>query len=201
MRKFCVVLLGLLLLPGAAALAHRVNVFAYVENGEVVVECSYSKSKRVNRGQIEVRALPGDEVLLCGETDEQGNFRFPLPPKALELGADLRILLQAGEGHQNEWTVAAGEFMPAGTPAALGAIPAAPQIGENTVALSPAASLSRSELEAVVNAALDAKLGPIKRMLLEQTEAGPGLTEIVGGIGWIFGLVGVAAYFKGRSRV
>jgi nickel transport protein len=25
--------------------------------------------------------------------------------------------------------------------------------------------------------------------------------EIVGGIGWIFGLIGVAAYFKSRPRV
>ena len=42
------------LMMHATALAHRVNVFAYVEGGEVVVECSYSKSKRVNRGTIEV---------------------------------------------------------------------------------------------------------------------------------------------------
>ncbi len=201
MRRFCVVLLGLLLLPGSVALAHRVNVFAYVENGEVVVECSYSKSKRVNHGQIEVRAVPGGEVLLRGETDEQGNFRFPLPSKALELGADLRILLQAGEGHQNEWTVAAGEFMPSGAAQpVLGSVLPASEV-QDAVSSALGGGLSRAELEAVVNAALDAKLGPIKRMLQEQTEAGPGLTEIVGGIGWIFGLVGVAAYFKGRPRV
>ena len=197
MRRACVVLLGLLLLPGAAALAHRVNVFAYVENGEVVVECSYSKSKRVNHGRIEVRAVGSDEILLRGETDDQGNFRFPVPDKALNSGADLRILLQAGEGHQNDWTVAAAEFMPVGAaPAPVPTASSAPaQVGPS------ASSESRAELEAVVNAALDAKLAPIKRMLLEQTEAGPGLTEIVGGIGWIFGLVGVAAYFKSRSRV
>jgi nickel transport protein len=56
-------------------------------------------------------------------------------------------------------------------------------------------------MEEVVNAALDAKLAPIKRAVLEQSEAGPGMREIVGGIGWIFGLVGIAAYFKSRSRV
>ncbi len=197
MRKACVVLLGLLLLPGAVALAHRVNVFAYVENGEVVVECSYSKSKRVNHGRIEVRAVGSDEILLRGETDDQGNFRFPVPDKALNSGADLHILLQAGEGHQNDWTVAAAEFVPVGTaPAPVPTASSAPaRVGPS------ASSESRAELEAVVNAALDAKLAPIKRMLLEQTEAGPGLTEIVGGIGWIFGLVGVAAYFKSRSRV
>ncbi len=52
-----------------------------------------------------------------------------------------------------------------------------------------------------MNAALDAKLAPIRRAVLEGTEDGPGLREIIGGIGWIFGLVGVAAYFKSRPRV
>lgn len=199
MRKICVVLLGLLLFPGATARAHRVNIFAYVEKGEVIVECGYNRSKRVNHGQIEVRAAGSDEVLLRGETDDQGNFRFPVPAKALESGADLHIRLQAGEGHQNDWTVPAAEFMPVGgTPAPTPAASTTPTPGQIE---QPASSVSRAELETVVNTALDAKLGPIKRMLLEQTEAGPGLTEIVGGIGWIFGLVGVAAYFKGRPRV
>jgi nickel transport protein len=35
-------------------------------------------------------------------------------------------------------------------------------------------------------------------MLAEQTEAGPNLRDIIGGIGWIFGLIGVAAYFRRR---
>jgi hypothetical protein len=56
-------------------------------------------------------------------------------------------------------------------------------------------------MEEIVNAALDAKLAPVKRAMLEQAESGPGMKEIVGGIGWIFGLVGIAAYFKSRSRV
>lgn len=64
-----------------------------------------------------------------------------------------------------------------------------------------AESLTQADVERIVNSALDAKLAPIKRTLLEQVEAGPGLREIIGGIGWIFGLVGVAAYFKSRSRV
>ena len=58
--------------------------------------------------------------------------------------------------------------------------------------------LTRDDVEAVVNAALDAKLAPIKRAVLGQS--GPGVVEIVGGIGWIFGLAGVAAYFRSRPR-
>ncbi|MFR4118150.1 MAG: hypothetical protein ACLT2T_04335 [Bilophila wadsworthia] len=44
-----------------------------------------------------------------------------------------------------------------------------------------------AEIERIVDAALDAKLSPIKRMLAEQAEAGPNLRDIIGGIGWILG--------------
>jgi alpha-tubulin suppressor-like RCC1 family protein len=46
-----------------------------------------------------------------------------------------------------------------------------------------------------MDAMLDAKLAPMKSMLAESQDPAPSMTEIIGGIGWIFGLVGVAAYF------
>lgn len=196
--------LVLALLTHTSALAHRVNVFAYVEGGEVVVECSYSKSKRVNRGTIEVLSLQSGETLLSGETDEDGSFRFPVPEAARRTGSGLRIVLVAGEGHQNEWVVDAAEFMPAGSGSATAAVAAQPAGDREqppTAGAEAPAALSRGDVEEIVNAALDAKLAPIKRAVLERTEEGPGLREIIGGIGWIFGLVGLAAYFKGRSRV
>jgi nickel transport protein len=203
-------LLVFALLVHTQALAHRVNVFAYVEAGEIVVECSYSKSKRVNHGAVEVQAASSGEILLQGTTDETGLFRFPVPKQARESGSDLRILLRAGEGHQNEWIVEAAEFMN-GAAVAVPAVnspeeqPTAPKdasrAGSQIPTTSGASGLSRAEMEEIVNTALDAKLAPIKRAMLEQAEDGPGMKEIVGGIGWFFGLVGIAAYFKSRSRV
>ena len=197
--------LALTTLIHSAALAHRVNVFAYVDGGDIVVECSYSKSKRVNHGAIEVLDAASGEVLLAGETDENGHFRFPVPEAAKAAGNGLRIVLRAGEGHQNDWVVEASEFMPA---PARAQEPVAPDTAgvstapaEATPAATAPAGLTRTDVEEVVNAALDARLAPIRRALLEQTEQGPGMREIIGGIGWIFGLVGVAAYFRGRPRV
>jgi nickel transport protein len=193
------------LLIQSPALAHRVNIFAYVEGDEIVVECSYSKSKKVRHGVIEVQDAASGETLLQGTTDAQGVYRFPVPEEARRSGSNLRILLQAGEGHQNEWTVDAAEFMGASLPAAT--TPSAPQSG---VAPDPVShggerahtpALTRADVEEVVAAALDAKLAPIQRELREQGQKGPGVQEIVGGIGWIFGLIGVAAYFKSRPRV
>jgi len=195
-------LLAVSLLTHSTCLAHRVNVFAYVDGGEIAVECGYSKSKPVNRGSIEVLDQTSGEVLLRGTTDEEGRFRFPVPEATRTSGNGLRIVLIAGEGHRNEWIVEASEYTgaaPASTPVA---VPEGLKDGNPNVAERPAAGgLTRTDVEEVVNAALDAKLAPIKRAVLERPEDGPGLKEIVGGIGWIFGLVGIAAYFKGRPRV
>lgn len=204
MRSFFLLLVFSFLIP-APALAHRVNVFAYVEGGEVVVECSYSKSKRVRHGAIAVQDAASRETLLQGTTDEEGLFRFSVPDQARTSGSGLRILLQAGEGHQNEWIVDAEEFMDAGAPRPLA--PHAEVADAAAEAMSPdrsdpgTAGLSRADVEEVVNAVLDAKLAPIRRVLLEQSQSGPGMQEIIGGIGWIFGLVGIGAYFKSRPRV
>lgn len=201
MRAIVLVLM-LGIFTATQTLAHRVNIFAYVEGGDVVVECSYSKSKRVKQGRIEVHDKVSGDVLLRGETDDQGHFRFPVPERVRTSGSGLRILLQAGEGHQNEWTMDAAEFMSAATPGTPSPEPqVATPVPESVVGSSQLGGLTRTDVEEVVNAALDAKLASIKRAVLKQSEAGPGMQEIIGGIGWIFGLLGIAAYFKSRPRV
>ena len=60
--------------------------------------------------------------------------------------------------------------------------------------------LGRQEIQALIDASLDRKLAPIINMLASFQNQGPGMTEIVAGIGYIFGLVGVAMYFINRRR-
>ena len=60
--------------------------------------------------------------------------------------------------------------------------------------------LGREEIEEIIDASLDKKLAPIYDMMANTYDRGPGLTEIMGGIGYIIGLVGVALYFSNRRR-
>ncbi len=190
------------LLCATAAPAHRVNIFALVEGQEVVVECSYSKSKPVMGGRIQVLDGATDAVLLEGTTTDAGVFRFPVPEAARQHG--LRLVLFAGEGHQNEWRMEPAEF--GGAPTAVS--PSTAKTDAPPVAAAPQTSagttqtINPAELEAIVRAAvsaeLDAKLAPLRRALLE--DSGPRLQDVLGGIGWIFGLIGVAAYFGSRRR-
>ncbi|WP_308774333.1 hypothetical protein [uncultured Bilophila sp.] len=202
----CLVLAGV---PFASA--HRVNIFAFVDGDAVQVECGFNRSQKVKQGTVEVFDAATGAKLLQGATDGNGVFRFPVTAELREAGHDLNIRIIAGEGHQNDWTVSADELAASGTPkavavAAAETAPATSASGQAAPSASSAASpvaavsggATPAEIERIVDAALDAKLSPIKRMLAEQTEAGPNLRDIIGGIGWIFGLIGIAAYLRRR---
>jgi len=74
---------------------------------------------------------------------------------------------------------------------------AAPASGESVPpGRADSGGVSADQVEAIVKR----EVAPIKLMLAEMHDAGPSVAEILGGIGWIFGLFGVAAYMKSRNR-
>ena len=55
-------------------------------------------------------------------------------------------------------------------------------------------------IEKAVEKALDKKLQPINRMLAQMQNKGPSINDIFGGIGYILGFFGIAAYFLSKKR-
>ncbi|QJB55379.1 hypothetical protein [Pseudodesulfovibrio sp. zrk46] len=182
--------MALTLCLSAVSHAHKVNVFAYVDGNLVVTDSGYSRSKRVHDGVIEVYDVASGKMLLSGNTDTNGKFDFVIPDEARAGKMDLQILLKAGTGHQATWTVKYNEYGAAKGPFAA----TEEEHGHKEVATSQG-SVPASEVEAVVRRELE----PVKRMLAEMHDAGPSVTEIIGGIGYIIGLFGIAAYMKSRK--
>ncbi|NQT68028.1 MAG: hypothetical protein HQ552_00440, partial [Desulfobacteraceae bacterium] len=60
--------------------------------------------------------------------------------------------------------------------------------------------LERQALQQMIDKSLDKKLAPITNMLAKSMDREPGITEILGGIGYILGLVGIALYVANRRR-
>lgn len=195
-----------------SALAHRVNIFAWTEGNEIVAECGFNGGSKVKQGQVVVFDAATGTKLIEGRTDDFGVYRFPVSAEGKAHG--VRIVIKAGEGHQNEWTVEAAELATiqpgtvaapaASVPASATAVAAPPAAQRPTSPKTDKASaqqtenISAAELQNIVNTALDAKLGPIRKELAEMRVARPGFSEIFGGIGWLVGLAGIALYFKGR---
>jgi nickel transport protein len=55
-------------------------------------------------------------------------------------------------------------------------------------------------VQLIIDKSLDRKLTPVINMLADAVDPGPRLSDVVGGIGYIFGLVGVALYFSTRRK-
>ena len=185
--------------------AHRVHLTARVEGDTVVVEAKLGGGKKVTGARIEVLDVSGKKILE-GRTDDKGVYSFKLADIPNVQG-DLRILLREGRGHDTEYILPASQ-LPA-PPAAPAPAPP-PELKETGETVKPGRIVESQNLESVksiVSQALDEKIEPLMRMvasqqklLLEQQMKGPSIAEIVGGIGWILGIVGISAYFMGRNR-
>lgn len=133
-RLWCMALC-LVFAEASFASAHRVNIFAFVDGDAVQVECGFNRSQKVKQGTVEVFDATTGARLLQGTTDDNGVFRFPVTAELREAGHDLNLRIIAGEGHQNDWTVAADELASSGTPKAVAV--AAAEVPATRPPLSP----------------------------------------------------------------
>ena len=186
--SFIILLLTAIILIGSnvPALAHKVMIFAWVEGDTVFTESKFSGGKKVMNAPVVIFDKDGKK-LLEGTTDNKGEFFFKIPKVT-----DLRIVLNAAMGHKAEWTVPESEIREAGN------IVEKKSIAETSGPIP--VGLSKEEVQKIVEDSLDKKLRPIVRMMTESKNTKPSLTEIIGGIGYIFGLMGVALYFISRSK-
>ncbi|MCP4683677.1 MAG: hypothetical protein GY864_15210 [Desulfobacterales bacterium] len=190
LRYILVFMLFFILATASSVKAHKVYIYAWVEGDTVHVESYFSKTRKVNEGLIQVFDTSGTK-LLEGRTNKSGEFSFALPKKT-----DLRIVVGAGTGHRNEY-ILEGEETPEGSGVAAG-----PGKTTDETAVSPSPIQADTEhIRIIVEQVIEARLKPISRELAEiRREKGPGLTEIIGGIGYIFGIMGLIMYLKGRRK-
>lgn len=191
-------LLGIvLLLCAIPAHAHRVVVFAWVEGDSVHTESTFSNGRAVQGATIEVYD-DTDTQLLTGITDDQGRFAFPVPAKG-----DLKVVVNAGMGHTAHWILAADKIDriadrdPDPTPAI--STEALSGVAEHAASAPHAGSAScvdAKAVEQIVQNALDNRFAALEVRLAAQQPSQ--WREVVAGLGYILGLVGLAAYMRNR---
>ncbi len=193
----CFIAFVLCLCLAGTGWAHRVNLFAYPDGDAVQVECYFGKNQKVRHGALTFSDGETGAVLCRGTTDEQGMFRFRPDGQFLVSGHGLDILLYAGEGHQSSWRMGAEELQ-----SLAAAVRPAEEcaVSEGSSADLPLAAMDRRELEEIVGKAMDARLAPLVQALARQENREPDLRDVIGGIGWILGLLGLAAYLRYRPR-
>jgi nickel transport protein len=207
-KKTVLAVLILLFAWASASVAHKVSIFAWIEDGTVYTQSKFSGGGKVVKGKVEVFDQQGKR-LLEGVTNKNGEFSFRVP-----VVTDLKIVLTAGMGHRNSWTLTADEMGATASESAFSS--SAPSDSEKTVHPSPppvnehsgqtavtseeATSLSADDVETIVAQQLEKKLAPLTRMIAAEQDKGPTFSDILGGIGYILGLVGLVAYMRYRKE-
>ncbi len=203
---FFIVALGLVIfLAPTRALAHKVNVFAYVEGDNIIAESYFSDGRKCHACAVEVYDDKGKK-LLEGQTNDEGRFSFRIPERTT-----LLIRLNAPMGHMAEYTIPPTD-LPSYLPQAVRSVTSAPppstvgkaaqqpiprEEGPKDIAAKMAPQMA--ELEQIVDRSVARQLAPILRAMEEDRDK-QRFSDIVGGIGYIIGLMGLAAYFHSRQR-
>jgi nickel transport protein len=189
------------LLIATPADAHKASVFAAVRGKTISGEAYFRDGAPVRNARVTVLDAGGGKL---GETQTDAAGRFTFEPSRR---CDLRVVVDAGDGHAAEYTVRADELPADLADGGQGAAPA----GESAPATSsfaaakdrpgkqnaqPSDSLQdvRGELEAI-----QAQIVQLRRDLAAREDRAR-WSDVLGGIGYILGLMGLAFYFLGVRR-
>jgi len=207
----CLVFLMMTWLPSVAK-AHKVNIFAYAEGERIFTESYFNDGRPCKGSKIQVYDPEGKE-LLEGKTDEEGFFSFRISKRM-----DLKIVLTASMGHKAEYRMSASEipetlFQKIGDQG-FASSPQERDSGEKMTAevtdenvedssSRPLVPMDMDQLRSVVEDAVDRamerRMKPLIHTMARSQGRGVSWNDIIGGIGYIFGLMGVILYFKKRK--
>jgi nickel transport protein len=196
-RLAILISIAALLVLAMPAAAHKVNVFGYVEGGQIQGEGYFPGGGKAKGCKVELLDSMG-QVLAQTKTDAKGVFKLKLP----QAEPPLKLVLTAGMGHKGEYLLTAQEL---GQPTNASKPEKAEkrnQVSQFQDANANAASgLDENQIKEIVGKALEEKLAPLQAQIARMNaERAIGVADVIGGLGYILGLLGLAAYMKSRKQ-
>jgi len=169
-----IALMSFALVQPHVADAHKLNVFAYMEDSTVVGEAYFSDGSTVKNCEVLVKDMD-DHVIGQGITDESGAFSVNVG--SLE-GKSISVIVNAGMGHVGEALIN----------------------GEALRSVQQNVSDEEDKLIATIREIVHSEIEPLRGELMQMHRglSKPRFSEIIGGIGYIFGLVGIILWIKER---
>ena len=188
-RTSILIALTLLIFP-RFTYAHRVSVFAYQEGGRIFVEGFFSDGTPTRHATVEVFDT-GGKKLFSGKTDQKGTLSFKVPHADV-----MKIVLNASMGHRAEirfhlTAASTGKAIPAN---------AAANPALKAPVVSQTGGISEARLRGIVQQEVSKAIQPVMRILAQQEAKKIPFSDIIGGIGWIVGLMGVWMVLKARKK-
>ncbi|MHC4713165.1 MAG: hypothetical protein ACYTAN_07830, partial [Planctomycetota bacterium] len=172
-------------------------IFATADGTEISGYVYLSGGGRARNVTVEVSAPSGEHIASL-ETDEEGRFSF-----SAKLRCDHILKVTTADGHAASWTVPAAE------------LPESLPLPERATS-SPEAETEASEGPDKISvtaapiadgdASLSAEMASLRKQVIAMREQLDGFQEkrtvqdIIGAVGYILGVAGVAFYILGRRR-
>jgi nickel transport protein len=187
-RLWIVAAFGVALCAGTAH-AHKLKIFA-MGDGKTISGYAYFPGGGRAEGLTVTALAPDGSTAGQAVTNSEGEFTIPV-----EARSDYKLVGQTDDGHRAEFVVEAAELsedLPEGgarraeQPKATAPEPATPTAGTD-------------EVRRLVEQAVGEQVRPLREQL-ESYEEKIRFRDVVGGIGYIIGLAGVAFYFLGVRR-
>lgn len=178
-----------------AAQAHRLNVFASTD-GAVIQGTVYFQGMIPAR-KAPVTVLDPDGALLAETVaDDAGRFAFEATRRV-----DHRIIADLQDGHRAAFVVPAAQLPPSLSAPSL---PAPAEANDGATATTVAEATPQAEppgtaIEAIVEAAVARHVGPLREQIAAYEDK-IRWHDVLGGIGYIVGMTGLAFYFLARRR-
>ncbi|MGF1760364.1 carboxypeptidase-like regulatory domain-containing protein [Photobacterium sagamiensis] len=175
--------LGLIAVCSGNAYAHRMKVFAWVDGKAIEGEVYFSGGQGAAGSTIELVA--DQAIVATTQSNEEGQFRFEVMA-----ARDYLVRADAGQGHVTTYSVSATEFTPEDV-----AVTAMVATGTEASVQPAASSLTPAQLEQAIARAIR----PLREEL-DQYESKVRVHDILGGMGYIFGLFGLFVLFRSRRK-
>lgn len=184
-----------LLLNAKPAYAHKLKLFATAE-GEIISGYAYVSGGARLRDQTVQVLSPGGDKLGKTRTNEKGEFTFTARCKC-----DHLLRIDAGDGHGAGFVVKAHE-LPDDLPVLNATVTKITSEAPAQLVSTETAGQHElpAKLEDVISKAVSKQIRPLREQL-DRLEEKIRLRDILGGVGYILGITGIAFYFLGVRKI
>ncbi|HLO75273.1 MAG TPA: hypothetical protein VK196_02305 [Magnetospirillum sp.] len=189
---FAITVAALALMAGnTPALAHKMKVFASATGATISGYAYFNGDSRAQQTKVTAQGADGSTVFE-GLTDDQGQFSFVATRRM-----DHVIAVDGDDGHRSSFTVTAAE-LPDNLPLAgstnttpTASSPASPATQANVIADS-------GDLRAFIDQSISRQIRPLREQIDAYQEK-IWWHDVIGGIGYIVGLAGLAFGWANRK--
>lgn len=171
------------------ALAHNVVGGVYAIGTTIEGEAGFSNGDMAKAGTPVLITDVAGQTIAEVLTDEEGFFVFEATQRI-----DHHFKLDMSSGHMLEMILPADELpasLPGGTPIA--------SVQSNLTTPASGSALDAAALQQMVEKAVAKQVIPLRKELAAYKEKA-GLQDLLGGIGYIFGLVGLGIWLRQRKQ-